>query len=950
MARSQTAKLRRARLKPWRIDDVVDGRKLRVQLSTAAQSMRGDEHGLRKTALDLFKGALFRGRLIAQERLEAGAGGNDCAALLSAVQDEVLSALYDYTLQHIFRVHNRTSAERLSICATGGYGRATLAPSSDIDLLFIRPVRDSSWAEGVIEYILYMLWDMGLKVGHASRTIAECLRAAKEDITIRTSVLEMRLVCGDLEPFEELSRRLKTQVFANTGQEFISAKMKERDSRHIRTGESRYMVEPNIKDGKGGLRDLQTLFWIAKYIYPNIEKPEDYINEGIFTKQQMSTFLESEEFLWTVRCHLHFLTGRPEERLTFDLQPEMARLMGYGDKGDNPAVERFMKHFFVITKQVGSLTRIMSAKLEADLMKKAPKGLGGLLPSKKKQKLLEDKRFSIFMGRIGFTFMEKVEEDPCSMLSLFIEAHKQGLDIDPASMAEVARLSQKCVDLPKNEEAKKLFLQIMEIEEGPFDILNLMNETGLLGLMVPQFGRIVGQTQFNMYHHYTVDEHTLHAVREICEIERGLHKEDLPLCTEVFPKIQNRRGLYLAMLLHDVGKGEGDQQILGAKAARIACKKFDVSDEETELVAWLVGHHLLMSDIAQKRDLGDPSTVSKFAEDVGSTEKLRLLLILTVADIRAVGPGIWNDWKAQLLRDLYKLTEATLRGGQTNISFVKDVLYAKARESKEKFLKDSNIAEWFENIDVSYWIGFNEEQLEWQISEVAKYVNHDSENWVSSRVGSKIIKNCGATEFMIITKDRRGLFAKLARVFDAHNANIVDARIYTSQKGLAFDIFSVHDINGHPYGISDPYAIEALETDLMNCLDNNEVIISKAVKPTKRRAAFQVEPFVLFDNESSTYDTIIEVSGADRQGLLADIAQNLQDEAINITSAHIGGSGERAEDAFYVRKIDGVKLLEPHRIERLKKLLEKTLGDYQIEAPTLVSKRKLAQARASTRR
>lgn len=945
MANPVKLKQKAAKLRPWRINDVVDGWRLRVQLSTAAQTFRGDDTALRTAALNILKNALFRGRMIAQERLENGGGGLDCAELLAAVQDVVISALYDFTVQHVFRVHNRTNAERLTICATGGYGRNALAPSSDIDLMFIRAVKESGWAESVIEYVLYMLWDMGLKVGHASRTIPECLRAAKEDFTIRTSVLETRYICGDEDLLKDLNTRLRNELFNNSIPEFVAAKMKERDNRHRKMGESRYMVEPNIKDGKGGLRDMHTMFWIAKYIHNiDVDNPKDYVDRGIFTKEQMETFMEAAEFLWTVRCHLHFLTGRPEEKLTFDLQPEMARRMGYGDRADNPAVERFMKHYFVVSKQIGSLTRIMSAKLEADAVKQAPSGLGALFGLKHKP--LSDKRFVLSNGRIGYKDVTTATKEPISMFDLFLEANRRGLDIDPRSLAQIAEIAPKSIGLSRQKEAKQKFLEIMQVKNGPFHILNFMNETGLLGRMIPEFGRIVGQTQFNMYHHFTVDEHTLRAVEIIGNIEQGKMTDEVPIASAVFPKIHNRLALYLAMLLHDVGKGEGDQQILGAKATRIACKRLGVSEEETELAAWIVGHHLLMSDVAQKRDLSDAETIAKFAAEVENLERLRLLLVLTVADIRAVGPGIWNDWKAQLLRDLYNLTEAVLRGGKTDERFVREVLYSQVAGKRNKLLEGKDVSQFFTEIEDAYWLGFDESQIEWHIIQVANYLKSGQDYWIANRIDN--LRN--VTEIMVIAGDRRGLIYDMVATFARNSASVVDARVFTSSRGVAFDVFTLHDANYEAFGKARQNMLVKLENELAAAIHGDAHAISEfGFKLSRRHQVFQVEPFVLFDNSGSSNDTIIEVSGSDRAGLLAELTKALLDEALNITSAHISSQGERAQDAFYVRKLDGTKLIEPHRIERLKKVLEEILQN-ELEAPTIATRRKLAQARASTRR
>jgi [protein-PII] uridylyltransferase len=939
------------KLKPWKIEDVVDGNRLRVQLSAAILDNLGDAKASRARALDLLKAALFRGRLIAQERLESGAGGLDCSRLLAGVQDQVISALYDFTTTHIFRARNPTAAERISVCATGGYGRNSMAPSSDVDLMFVRPMRDAPWAESVIEYMLYMLWDMGLKVGHASRTISECLRAAREDMTIRTSVLETRFVCGDAALFKELEIRLRKDLFEGTAEEFVAAKLAERDKRHSRSGESRYMVEPNIKDGKGGLRDLHTMFWIAKYIH-GVSDTDGFIAKGVFSPADVKLFVQAAEFLWTVRCHLHFLTGRAEEKLTFDLQPEMARRMGYGDRADNPAVERFMKRFFIVTKEVGSLTRILSARLEIDRQKSRPRGLSRFFTTPVKPRPLDDCRFVEDNARIGFATPTIPETDPTALIDIFAIADAMDRDIDPAALSVVSRLAAKGRGLRDNPAAISSFLGIVSSRRNPARALALMNETGLLGRFVPEFGRIVGQTQFNMYHHFTVDEHTLRGIANIADIEQGRLTKELPISSELFPRIANRRALYLAMLLHDVGKGDGDQQIEGAKAARIACRRLGLDVEETDLVAWLVGHHLIMSEVAQRRDIGEPKTIADFAEAVGTLERLRLLLVLTVADIRAVGPGVWNDWKAQLLRDLYQLTQATLRGGRGDVGFVRRQLAQQADERRTKALVDPILAHWFASLEDAYWLGFDEGQQAWHGEEIAKALSHGYAHWVAMRFAP----GRGSTEIMALGPDRGGLFSALAEVFAVAGANVIDARIHTTRTGQAFDVFALQDQTGAAFGLDRPDVLARLKASLEAALtqiepDNLEPRKFPTPRSANRTAAFTIDPLIMFDNEGAANDTIIEVSGRDRPGLLAELARVLDGEMLNITSAHIDNAGERVADAFYVRDRGGLKLTNPRSLATLRQKLETVLAKAEpLEGPTLVAKRKLARARASVRR
>jgi [protein-PII] uridylyltransferase len=937
----------RQRLKPWKIDDVVDGRALRVRLTTAFLDNMGNEAAARSRVLDLLKGALLRGRLIAQERLESGTGGIDCSRLLAAVQDEVIGALFDFTTTHVFRARNPTTAERLAVCATGGYGRYALAPSSDVDLLFIRPARDAPWAESVIEYMLYMLWDMGLKVGHASRTIAECLRAAREDMTIRTSVLETRLIVGDEALATEMTTRLRNELFRGTETEFIAAKLEERDRRHTRSGESRYMVEPNVKDGKGGLRDLHTMFWIAKYLH-GVDAPLEFVSKGIFTRKEIQQFLQAAEFFWTLRCHLHFLTGRAEDKLTFDLQPEMARRMGYGARPGNPAVERLMKHYFVVSKQVGTLTRILSAKLEADQRKTTPQGLARFFPGLSTQpRKLADPRFVLANNRVGFADRSLVADHPVAMLDLFKVADSLGKDIDPSALAVVSEHALALRDLRRDEAAQQSFLAIVSSHMAPSRALSLMNETGALGRFIPEFGRIVGQTQFNMYHHFTVDEHTLMGIATLSEIEHGALHAVAPICTSVFPKIVNRRALFLAMLLHDVGKGEGDQQIEGAKAARAVCRRLNLDEEEIELVAWLVGHHLVMSDTAQKRDLGDPETVTKFAEVVGTLERLRLLLVLTVADIRAVGPGIWNDWKAQLLRDLYQLTEATLRGGRADERSVRRLLAQRADEARAEVLLDPEVRAWFTGIEDAYWLGFDSVQHHWHAEEVRKALSEGDATHVALRHDP--IR--GTTDILLLCPDRPGLMRDLSALLANEGISIVDARVHTSASGQAFDVFAVQDSAGESLSARSSQLLADLVGRILSVLPAGAIVRLPAIAPINRRmAAFAIDPSVTIHNDASATDSVVEVSCRDSIGVLARITTVLQDQGLTVMSALVSSVGERAEDAFYVRNSAGSKLTDEATIEALKNALVAALDELEPAPPTLAAKRKLAKARASARR
>ena len=918
----------------WRLSSIIDGRALRVKLTAAALSHEGDDKAARKEALDILHGALFRGRLIAQERLQQGADGLDTARLLAAVQDEVLHALFDFITTHVFRARNPTEGERMAVFATGGYGRSVLAPSSDIDLLFIRAYKASPHAESVIEYMLYALWDMGLKVGHAFRTPQECVRLAKEDVTIKTSLLDARYLFGDKELADETRELFNRQAVAGEDAQFIADKLEERDNRHARQGNARYLVEPNVKESKGGLRDLQTLYWIVKHMHPDeTESLEDVMKTKIFTQHEYHLFMRAARFLWTVRCHLHYITGRPEERLSFDLQPEIAARMGYQDRGEQLGVERFMKRYFLAAKDVGGLTRILAAKLEAQ-QKAKPEGWRRFLSRGGQVKALADERFQLVGNRVNFADTDLVLKDPKVLLKLFQIADKSALDVHPDALTFATR-NTKIINAKNRSQADmvEVFLEILLDSDKLGLTLNRLNEAGVLGRFLPEFGGIVAQTQFNMYHHYTVDEHTIRAMEYISNMDKG--EDGFGLAKQLYGKIENRRALYLAMLLHDTGKGLGDQQIEGMKTARRACRRLGLDKAETELVAWLVGNHLEMSETAQKRDIADPRTIVTFAEKVMDLEHLRLLYILTVADIRAVGPNVWNTWKGQLLGDLYHNTEAALRGGRTDESTVTAELQARAEANRELVIDQmGTLPNVMLEMDEAYWTGFDAEVL----IEHAKKLSSKEEIIVSAESGSD-----DRTSLFISAPDRVGLFARLTQAIGGLGAHTVAAQVFTGPSGRIIDVFVLEDGNGSPFAKGDRSRLDRLEKSILAAVDPKTPLSEPSLRQSQRKAAFIVQPRVTISDDASQAYTVIDVSGRDRPGLLSDVSKVLAEAGISIVSAHVGSYGERVFDAFYVKLPDG---FDEAMKSSLRDQLLAALGREEPDGPSTPA-RKLKRASAA---
>ena len=933
------------RLRPTRLEHVVDGIKLRSQLTAAALDAIGNEPEQRRRAIEVLKGALTRGRLIAKERLENGASGVETARLLCGVTDEVIRALWDFTTVHVFRARNPTEGERLALMAVGGYGRGALAPFSDIDLLFVRPYKQTAHAESVIEFMLYALWDLGFKVGHASRTIEECIRLSREDMTIRTSILEARKLTGDEDLADSLLKRFREEVVKGTGSEFVAAKLKERDERVGRAGSSRYMVEPNVKEGKGGLRDLHTLFWIAQYLHP-AKSVDAALRLSVFENREVRVFIRAFDFLEAVRAHLHFATGRAEERLTFDLQPEVARRMGYGDRGDAPAVERFMRRYFLIAKEVGALTRVFSAKLEAEHLKSAPKGLSRFLPGRARPRPLDEPGFLMEGRRLSVDGVQTFESDPVNLLRLFRIADSRGVDLHPDAFTAATRsLHLINSKVRRDPAAAKVFLDILARSRDPQRALDVMNEAGVLGRYLPEFGRIVAQMQFNMYHSYTVDEHTLRAVGVIADIAGGRHAEDHPLATQILPLIEDKEALYLAMILHDTGKGGvGGQEKAGARAARQACERLGLERSRIELVAWIVEHHLEMSDYAQKRDITDPATVAAFARIVETPERLRLLLVLTVADIRAVGPGVWNGWKGQLIRELYGATDAIFRGGRSGdaAGIVRRRQEAVAYEARTALVAaHPDARSWAIAMEDAYFTAFGPKD---HLLHARLAVQAQSEGGAAE---AQLHAERNAAEIAVAAPDRRGLFADLAQAISAMGGNVVGARIFTSRDGQALDVFNVQDASGQAYGNDNPRTLKRLTAALEAAARGQPLNLETRRAPDSgRTAAFSINPTLVINNDASQDATVIEASGRDRPGLLAALAKTISESGLSIHSAHIDGYGERAVDAFYVHTETGEKLTDARRSAALRTGLLEVLSSAEAEGGRL----RLQRARASAAR
>ncbi len=845
----------------------------------------------------------------------------------AVIMDRLIAAIHA-TVAARFGYNKSLKICGLSILAVGGYGRGELSPYSDVDLLFLYQKDQLSQHQQIIEYILYLLWDLGLKVGHSSRTIDQCLEAAGEDVTVMTALLEIRHIHGDTGLFKKFEKRLRIWMTSQSVSYFVTRKLQERDIRHKQHGATRYMVEPQIKEGKGGLRDLHTLFWIAKFAY-KVNSVEEIIERGVLRVSEAKKFATSQRFLWTVRCFLHLRSKREDDRLTFDAQIDIAPLMGFSGRAGMRGVERFMKRYFLAARQVGTLTRIFCAAIESDFENKGVFGLGKILNFASfynQSKLIP---FEVVKNRISLPSSIRFRDQPHLLIRLFHHAQFYKLDIHPETFRRMTRAIKSCsVVQLQTEESKLYFLEVLTAKDSPGRVLRLMSDTGYLGKFLPEFGHIVGMMQFDMYHSYTVDEHTIKAVETLNDIETGKTRKEAPLVCDLIHQTDARRVLYVAIFLHDIAKGKGgDHSILGAEIAEKLCPWFGFSDDETDTVKWLISQHLLISTIAFRYDLNDPKTIQDFVAEVQSLERLKLLLVLTVADIRAVGPNIWNGWKASLMRVLYYESERVLGGlapshAESSLS-EHEKSKAKSIIKQELNWTDKKFQAYQELFYPSYWSTFNTEThlLHGKLLERFYNENH------SLCLDLTVKEDSKSTMLTIITQDHPGLFSRIAGAVAMAGCQIVYARINTRKDGTILDEFMIQT--------HDKSAVKEKETlfRIKKMIDDTlagkfilkELLSEKTKTISKRQKAMITPPRVSVTNEMSKTHTVLEISGSDRPQLLYDVTRKIAQLGLQINSASVSTYGDRAVDVFYVKDIFGLKIEAEKMIEKIRNSLLQVL-------------------------
>lgn len=854
----------------------------------------------RTELLPILRNAMTTGRQQLHQFHLAGASGQFIVQGHTHLTDAILQRI------HALIVTDKKTEDTFLLAATGGYGRRDLSPYSDIDLLFIIPEGHTEQLP-LVERMLYVLWDIGMDVGHAVRTIEECLQQARQELQILTSMLESRFLAGNQALFATYQATLMDNALLKDPLGFLRAKLLEQNKRHERFGASLYYLEPNIKENPGGLRDIHTFSWISKYRY-KVERIQDLIPMGIITQEEFSNFKTCRAFLRRVRNALHYRAGRREDRLTFEHQVAIAKEFGYVDQAGMLGVEKFMRRYYRVARQVGHLSWVFLRKYQDEHKEITTHN-----------RHLED-LFEEIGGKIAVTNPNAFSQKPIRIMRLFEIAQRNLLSIHPDTL----RLVTQNLTLINNEfredtRITAIFLLMLNGKRAVAWVLRRMNDAGVLGRYIPEFGRIIGQTQHDMYHIFTVDEHTILAVEALRHISTGKFSQELPISTQLMQKLNNPALLYLAVLFHDIAKGLGtDHQTRGAVIARKICERMNLTKHDVEIIAWLVENHLLFSRTAFRRDINDPETLSLFTKQVGTVKRLNLLILLTVADIRAVGPGVWSQWKANLLRQLYERSLDTLDKG---IIFTHEEIAQRAKVQKEATFKilsknhDPDLVQRHLNrFYPDYFMHYDAEMMADHFDSLKS--NNDKPLLIDFKQAPKI----NATRMLVYTPDHPGLMARISGSLAAGGANILSADITTTKDGMALDTFIIQTQQGEP--IENPDRLAKITSILTQVLEGKlrpSILLANTPLTTGRRQPFEISFSLDVDDKLDTY-TVIEITSLDRPGLLFSITRVLQNQGVQIRAAKISTYGERVVDVFYLRDMFGLKL-DPRKLATVTKKL-----------------------------
>ncbi|WP_129125854.1 [protein-PII] uridylyltransferase [Geomonas oryzae] len=846
-----------------------------------------------------------------------GEDGISVVQSITAMTDALVTRLFT-ALSDDLQMHK---SGQLALVAVGGYGRRELNPYSDLDLLFLYSGKESKVVEEAANRLLYFLWDLRLDVGYSVRTITDCVEMANNDITVKTALLDARLLTGSEHLFGELKKMMVTQVLAKRSDAFIGEKLEELRKRREKYGSSVYILEPNIKEGEGCLRDLHTAMWVAKIKY-KVDEPRELVMKGVLSEEEIGMYYSSLSYLWRIRNELHYLAGRKNDQLTFEAQTSIARFFGYEDKGKTLAVEQFMQDFYLHANRVEHFSSLLITKCSQrdDSTRKIlgyftrrPVGDG----------------FYVMKGELVVPDESVIAKDPVRLIKIFEHAQKQGVALGLATKTLIRNNLDLVNDkFRRSKEVNASFINILQSEKKVYDTLQQMHHLGFLNRFIPEFERIYCKVQHDVYHIYTVDTHTLFAVEEIAKLWRGEHKDTLPLLTQLAMEIDKRWLLLLAVLFHDIGKGGGGGHAeIGAELTKTIARRMGLIKEDSERLQFLVRQHLLLAHIAQRRDLHDERMIIQFARQMEKSENLKMLYLLTYADIKAVGPEVWTEWKALLLQELYEKAFTVLERGDFKLEAsgervrrVKRTIFdLLADDYPGQLIKDE-----LQALSTRHLLSYTPELIAGHV----RILLEMPKKQLVLKLSHEVEK--GFTNCTVCTYDVPGLFSMITGVMAANGMNILGAQIHTNTNEKVLDILQVNSPQG--FVITEENRWARFESDLRQVLEGKVRVgqlVAKRHRPSilTEKAKPTMPARVEIDNEVSSDYTVIDIYAHDKVGLLYSITSTLTRLGLYIGVSKISTKVDQVADVFYVKDIFGHKISDPAKLEEIRKeLLEAVDG------------------------
>jgi [protein-PII] uridylyltransferase len=834
------------------------------------------------------------------------------------------STIMDYLLRRVWQQFKLDESNDVALVAVGGYGRCELHPYSDLDLMLLlwRPA-DGALEQRISDFLTF-LWDIGLPVGHSVRTLDECALAGAEDVTVATNLMESRLLVGPESLYHAMGERIAPSHIWPS-REFFSAKLREQERRHHKYGDTAYRLEPNVKESPGGLRDIHMVGWVAKR-HLGATSLHELVDHGFLSESECETLVSGQTFLWHVRLALHTLTRRCEDRLLFDYQRTIAELFGYTDQDHNLAVEQFMQRYY---RTVMELQRLNETLLQ--LYQEAI-----LYADEADEPMHINRRFRARKGFLEVTSENVFRRYPSALLELFLimEQHPELKGVRASTIRLVRRHLYLMDDSFRNNIANRsLFMEILRQPRGITHELRRMNRYGVLGAYWPSFGRVAGRMQYDLFHVYTVDEHTLVVVRNLRRLSVPEFAHELPFCSELVSQIPKPELLYLAALFHDIGKGRGgDHSELGAQEAQAFCLEHGLSHYDAHLVSWLVKHHLLMSLTAQRKDISDPVEINAFADRVGNLNRLNYLYLLTVADIRATNLTLWNTWKDTLLRELYHAAKRVLQRGLDNPlareELIQEVKQASLYLLRQRGVDVSACQRLWQAFDEEYFLRHSDDEISWHTQAIIQ-----SDPSQRPLVAIRRLTVRGGTAIFIYAQSHQHLFAHITSALARLGLNVVDARITTTATGYTLDTFMVLDEAGNP--IEETYRIDEVADTLRQLLEHPELAPPEVARRLPRKLRhFDVPIKIVFDISSNGRYTVLELVAVDEPGLLSRIGKAFTESNVLVHNARITTIGEQAEDVFIITDLkhrpisdeSHLALIHEHLLRRLGKSPESNLS------------------------